>query len=239
VAALADRGLIERIVDEADRRRVLVGLTADGRRQLAREMRRRDIRLNRQLARLTAADRALLEAARAVIDRLADADDIDDNDDRDADTAHSPPSPLSEVFMTPDEPSRLDIVDARLRDSHFRDVDLSNANFRDAKLASAIFADVDLTNAAFDDVKFAGARFADVDLSNAAFGDVKLARAKFADVDLSNAAFDDVNLRLVRFADVDLSGATIDASDLTGMRIDGVLVSDLFDAYQSKERGSA
>jgi DNA-binding MarR family transcriptional regulator len=70
VAALAARGFIERLADDADRRRLVIAVTADGRRELAREMQRRDARLAGQLARFTPAERATLGAARALIERL-------------------------------------------------------------------------------------------------------------------------------------------------------------------------
>ena len=73
VAGLVERGLIERVIDANDRRRLLVAVTPEGRRQLARELERRDERLVRQLARLSAHDRALVNAACAVIERLAES----------------------------------------------------------------------------------------------------------------------------------------------------------------------
>jgi len=66
-------------------------------------------------------------------------------------------------------------------------------------------------------------------------------KSSFIAVDLSTSTFEDVNLRGAMFLDVALSGATFrkvdfaDASiaeaNLEGMRINGVLVSDLFRAY--------
>jgi uncharacterized protein YjbI with pentapeptide repeats len=53
---------------------------------------------------------------------------------------------------------------------------------------------------------------------------VALQRASFTDVTLSEATFTDVNL----------SNASITDSNIGGMRINGVLVSDLFQAYESR-----
>ncbi len=71
-----------------------------------------------------------------------------------------------------------------------------------------------------------------------------LPRSRFVAVDLNTSSFEDVNLRAATFLDVALSGATFRNVDLAevsitdarleGMRIDGVLVSDLFRAYQSQ-----
>jgi DNA-binding MarR family transcriptional regulator len=74
VAALAKAGLIERVVDGADRRRVVVAITTEGRRRLAREMRRRDERLELRLQELSSADRAILAAAAPLLEWLGGAE---------------------------------------------------------------------------------------------------------------------------------------------------------------------
>lgn len=68
---------------------------------------------------------------------------------------------------------------------------------------------------------------------------------RFQNMNLAGAAFRDVNLRGALFDDVALTGATIrnaclggvDIADanLEGMRIDGVLVSDLFAAWRARD----
>ncbi len=75
VAALTARGLIERVVDFDDRRRLLVDITAKGRRRLELEMNRRDKRLARSLAKMTAQERETLQSASALLERLGDQDD--------------------------------------------------------------------------------------------------------------------------------------------------------------------
>lgn len=72
VAALVARRLAERVVDDADRRRLLVAITARGKQHLAREMQRRDDRLARSLAVLSNSDRAVLRAACLLIERLSE-----------------------------------------------------------------------------------------------------------------------------------------------------------------------
>ena len=75
VAALVRRGFAHRIVDDLDRRRFVVAITPDGRRDLVREMQRRDERLARHVARLSFEERATLDAACRIIEQLADGDD--------------------------------------------------------------------------------------------------------------------------------------------------------------------
>ena len=76
-----------------------------------------------------------------------------------------------------------------------------------------------------------------------------LAASEFRDVSLAAARFDDVNLRGAQFTNVALTGATIrdaclsdvtiDDSNLEGMRIRGILVTDLLRVYHEHggERG--
>jgi DNA-binding MarR family transcriptional regulator len=73
LAALESRGLIERGVDAADRRRIVVRATAEGRRRVTREMQRRDAGLTRALAELQPAERATLQSACLLLERLTEA----------------------------------------------------------------------------------------------------------------------------------------------------------------------
>ena len=73
----------------------------------------------------------------------------------------------------------------------------------------------------YESARFPKSSFVAVDLSASAFEDVNLRDAVFANVALTGAAFRNVNL----------ANASIVDAKLDGMRIDGVLVSDLFSAY--------
>jgi uncharacterized protein YjbI with pentapeptide repeats len=71
-------------------------------------------------------------------------------------------------------------------------------------------------------------------LSGSEFADVNLQSARFLDVNLSGAQFSDVNLSGAKFSDINLSDVKIENCDYTGMRIQGILVSDLLKAYGVK-----
>jgi DNA-binding MarR family transcriptional regulator len=73
VAALVDRGLLERTSDEADRRAAWVKATAAGRRLAERMHRERTDALNRALADLDAAQRRDILDALDALEGLADA----------------------------------------------------------------------------------------------------------------------------------------------------------------------
>lgn len=70
VAKLDEQGLVTRQTDPFDRRSALVATTAEGRRTLQQNRRRRDAYLARRLAVLTPDERARLERALPVIERL-------------------------------------------------------------------------------------------------------------------------------------------------------------------------
>jgi len=77
--------------------------------------------------------------------------------------------------VTPDLPQQLDITDARLRNSTFRDVDLSATGFHATRLAGSTFRDVDLSDTVFEDVSVRGARFTEADLTGVTITDSNVA----------------------------------------------------------------
>jgi DNA-binding MarR family transcriptional regulator len=74
VADLERRGLIERLPDETDRRRILLRASAAGRALITEDRRQRDEWLSVAMAAtLTPAERDILLVAAHLIDRLAEA----------------------------------------------------------------------------------------------------------------------------------------------------------------------
>ena len=74
VGCLEEQGLVTRTVDPADRRVARVEATAEGRRFLERSRRQKDQYLAERLRDLDRADRAALERAAAVLERLLEHD---------------------------------------------------------------------------------------------------------------------------------------------------------------------
>ena len=82
------------------------------------------------------------------------------------------------------------------------------------------------------------------DLRGAAFINTNLGRAQFEDVNLEQARFVNINLAGARLEDVSFIGAMIENANCTdlsitharydGMRIDGVLVSELLRVYRER-----
>lgn len=73
IAAIVAGGFAERVVDNSDRRRFVVAITAEGRATLAREMQRRDRHLARLLESLDSSERDAIAATCRLLERLANA----------------------------------------------------------------------------------------------------------------------------------------------------------------------
>lgn len=71
-------------------------------------------------------------------------------------------------------------------------------------------------------------------LAGSEFGDVDLANARFDDVNLSAAMFENVNLAGSTFEDVNLSHVKISNANYEAMTLDGILVTELFKAYEAR-----
>jgi DNA-binding MarR family transcriptional regulator len=70
LGCLEREGLVERMPDPADGRSSLVSVNAAGRERLRRLRRRKNAYLARRMRELSAADRATLERATAILDRM-------------------------------------------------------------------------------------------------------------------------------------------------------------------------
>ena len=95
-----------------------------------------------------------------------------------------------------------------------------------------------------DNMFLCGSRFTRVSLKEALFQDSHLMGAKIDDVNAEGLTINNVNLGSAQFTNVTLAGAkiaganleglAISDANLIGMTINGVLVSDLFAAYEAK-----
>ena len=74
VGRLEQRGLVRRLVDPGDRRVARVEITAPGRRLLEQSRSRKTAYLEQRLAALSADDRATLERAAGILERLLEHD---------------------------------------------------------------------------------------------------------------------------------------------------------------------
>lgn len=58
-------------------------------------------------------------------------------------------------------------------------------------------------------------------------------RLDAVDFDMTGSVFDDVNLTGARFHNVKLQDATIEESCVAGLRINGILVTELLETYEA------
>ncbi|MER8642102.1 pentapeptide repeat-containing protein [Mesorhizobium sp. M1252] len=73
-------------------------------------------------------------------------------------------------------------------------------------------------------------------VSNSRFDDVNLSNTRFHNVDLSAAAVvEDANLSNALFSNVNLSNLNIENAEVAGMMINGIRLSDLFQAYETAQ----
>jgi hypothetical protein len=74
-------------------------------------------------------------------------------------------------------------------------------------------------------------------LPHSIFTNVNLGQSKFDDVNLSGTKFNNINFSGTTIRDANLSEVSIEDANYTGMKIDGILVTDLLRLYH-KQAGS-
>ncbi len=106
-------------------------------------------------------------------------------------------------------------------------------DYAHARHPNSRFTDVDLNDSIFDDVALQRVRFKNVALSGAQFNDVNFRDVAIRDANLERAQFENVALIGAQFSNVNLRDAAIRDANLEGMTINGVLVAELFRAYEN------
>ena len=72
------------------------------------------------------------------------------------------------------------------------------------------------------------------DLTDSQFASSQLIKTRFEDVSLQESTFTNADLGNTRFFDVNLAGEVIQDANLTGMAINGMLVTDLIRAFENR-----
>jgi hypothetical protein len=85
-----------------------------------------------------------------------------------------------------------------------------------------------------ENADLSGSEFINTNLSGAQFRDVRLADAHFVDVNLAGVRFEDVALTRAVIHNANCSHLTIADACYEGMRIDGILVTELLRVYRSQ-----
>ncbi len=79
--------------------------------------------------------------------------------------------------------------------------------------------------------------FEHLSLAGAQFKDVNLRASGFDDVCLANSIFNNINLSSAQFTGINLTNASIKYAAMEGMKIDDILVTDLFAAFEKLNPG--
>jgi uncharacterized protein YjbI with pentapeptide repeats len=120
--------------------------------------------------------------------------------------------------------SRFEMVN--LEGVRFQNANLANANFNDVNLAGATLHDINFSDVTFSAAQFGGTVFKHLGLPP---GSTEKQRGiTFEEADMNDSVFRDVNL----------SNVAIEKCNTSGMTIDGILVSDLLEAWQLSKQES-
>ncbi|RUT44410.1 GNAT family N-acetyltransferase [Paenibacillus anaericanus] len=130
---------------------------------------------------------------------------------------------------------RKEVVDQQLETRDFATrKGFNKQNFRECSMQDSDFYDVNLANSSYSNSNMSCQKFRNINLSG----------SHITNANMSHSIFGDSNMRKVEICHVSLAGAYIHDSNLhnlsvnncniEGMKIDGVLVSDLIKAYKSR-----
>ncbi|RIW32510.1 GNAT family N-acetyltransferase [Bacillus salacetis] len=114
-------------------------------------------------------------------------------------------------------------------------VNLEGSSFCNSSLMNAQFSNCNLSSSSFQNINLRHSLYADLNLSNSKFRLVTLGGVSFMDTDLGDAghpiSFERCDLQGTKIKNSTLRNVEINNSDLTGMRIDGIPVEELLEAY--------
>lgn len=113
----------------------------------------------------------------------------------------------------------------------FPDTKFKNFEFKRADMTTTNFNGVDLSDSKFWAV-IERAQFTDSNLAACKFDDVNLSGSTYENVNLSNSTFNNINFSNVSLSNLNLSNTEITDANLDGMKINGVLVTEMLDIYE-------
>ena len=114
------------------------------------------------------------------------------------------------------------------------------------KMTGSRFEDVCLGDAEFDNVSLAGAKFHNINFSNAVITAANLGGVTFRHIGTAPEAdgshrpqkpvlFTEADLNGSKFEKVDLRNAEINNCNIAGLKVDGILLTDLISEYKAKD----
>ena len=126
----------------------------------------------------------------------------------------------------------MDVKNQSIPSSQFDDVNMDGTKFSNVCLSNANFENINLSKSRFHDINFSDVTFTAAQIGGTIFKhigpppdkDGKQARQR-------PVTFEEMMLCDSVFRKVDLSNVQVVDCDITGMKIDGILVTDLLEAY--------
>jgi len=116
----------------------------------------------------------------------------------------------------------------------FQNRDISGSEFREVNLSGAVFEDIDLSGARFFNVNLRNAEIGAVDFGGSSFSCMNTGECfPMKPATFQNIELDDCTLRNCFFRKTHL----VDC-DLSGMTIDGILVSEMISQYKAAKSQS-
>jgi hypothetical protein len=127
---------------------------------------------------------------------------------------------------------KLSVKHDDISGSEFEDLCMPGTTFTNINLGGAKFEDINLGKAEFHNINFSDGVFAGANIGGALFKHLGTMPDKDGNQERQRpVTFEEAMLCDSTFLRVDLSGVKIVECDLTGMTIDGILVTDLLKAW--------
>ncbi|TET46027.1 pentapeptide repeat-containing protein [candidate division TA06 bacterium] len=112
-----------------------------------------------------------------------------------------------------------------MSNSHFHNINLSDTNFDDINMSKVTFHNINMSDGTLDCINMGGVKF--IHIGPAPDEDGKQERQR-------PITFEEMMLCDSKFNKVDMSGVEIKECNIEGMKIDGILVSEMIKAYKKQ-----
>ncbi|MGD7010201.1 GNAT family N-acetyltransferase [Metabacillus sp. 84] len=126
--------------------------------------------------------------------------------------------------------------DCRMAGSKYYKVDLASSSIGNSNVMNTHFSNCNMSGTKFQNINFRSSLLADLNLSGSRFDHVTMGGVQFKDTSLDGnetpLTFERCDLAGVRMAGCSLKGAEIDQCDVSDMKINGISVQALFEAYE-------
>ena len=124
----------------------------------------------------------------------------------------------------------MEIRNDNIASSHLEDVNMDGTTFNNVCLSNARFENINLSKSRVHDINFSDVEFTAAQIGGTVFRHIGLPPG--SNQRQRPVTFEEMTLNDSVFRRVDLSNVQINECNLDGMRIDGIPVTDLLEAYR-------